>query len=268
VRLEAAPRGGRTALVQLACSGPLRVLRAHYLDPALPDMAFVTVCSTGGGVLQGDRLEVEARAGAGARLSLGTAAATRLYAMPRGHAESRLRIRVAAGAYVEHVPDPYIPYAGSRFLQEGEHEVAETGALVVGEVIAPGRAARGESLAYGLFAGHLRVRRPSGALLFQDASRLDPARELGRPGLLGRHRSLGSLYAVAAGLDPEALGAAAEPAAGAGAYVGASELPNAAGAWVRVLADDARAAAAGVVAAWEAARLTLLAAPVPPSRRY
>ena len=240
-------------------------MRAHHLDQALPDMAFVIVSSPGGGVLQGDRLELSVDVDDGARLHLDTSSATRLYRMPDGEARSEVELRVGRDACLELVPDPYVPFAGARFLQRTRAFVDETGILLLAEVVAAGRAARGEELVYERFESVLDVRRPSGALLYRDACRLVPAEGLAVPGLLGPGRAVvGTLHVVAAGFDPEALVEAAAPTA----YVGASELPNRAGAWLRVLAPDVATAAGVVEAGWRAARRALLGADPPRSRRY
>jgi urease accessory protein len=70
---------------------------------------------------------------------------------------------------------------------------------------------------------------------------------------------------VAAGFDPGLL---VEATGMAGAYAGASWLPNEAGAWLRVLAADLATAVAAVDAGWRAARRALLGADAPRSRRY
>jgi urease accessory protein len=261
--------GDRTRLTELHSRAPLQALRAHHLDPALPGMAFVIVASPGGGVLQGDRLELSVAAEAGALLHLDTASATRLYRMPRAEARSEVLLRVGPGACLELVPDPYVPFAGARFRQEVRAIVDPAGVLFLGEVVAPGRAARGETLCYERFESTLEVRRPSGPLLYRDATRLVPAECLDAPGMLGSDRpALGTLHVVAPGFNPDPLVAALEAEDLPGAYWGASELPNGAGAWLRVLAPDAATAAAAVTAGWRAARRALLGADPPRSRRY
>jgi urease accessory protein len=243
-------------------------MRIHHLDPGLPGMGFLTIASPGGGVLQGDRLEVEVSVETGAQLNLGTTSATRIYAMPNGQAEANTAIDVAEGAYAEFVPDPFIPYAGSRYLGRAHHVVAEGGALLVAEVVGPGRQERGESLAYDLFQNETEVRRPDGKLLFRDATWLCPGKGLSSPGLLGRWRALGSLYGVAGGLDASVFDAALNACGGMDVAAGCSELPHEAGAWFRVLAADAPAAQAAVRAAWATVRRRLFGTALPPVRRY
>jgi urease accessory protein len=264
----AAPAGGRTVLRSLRSEGTLKAMRTHHLDPALPGMAFLTIASPGGGVLKGDRLEIDISVEAGAQLNVGTTSATRVYAMPGGQAEAATRIEVAAGGYAEVVPDAFIPYAGSRYVSRSSHTVAEGGALVLTEVVGPGRQARGESLAYDLFKSESEVRRPDGKLLFRDTTRLCPAEGLDSLGLLGRWRALGGLYAIADGLEASVFDATMASLEDLDLYAGCSELPNLAGAWFRVLAADAPAAQRAVIEAWTAVRLRLLGSPPPVSRRY
>lgn len=269
LRLRAGVVAGRTRLLEARFEPPLQVLRARHLDQRLPDLAFVSLLSPGGGILQGDRLTMSVDVEAGARLHVDTTSATRLYRMPAAAARLDTRVRLGDGAYLEYVPEPYLPYRGSRFSQSARYEVAENAVLVLGEVVGPGRAARGEVLAFDSFLSTVEaVRLGESESLFRDALRLEPGAELAAPGALGCHRACGSLYVVASGFSPDVLAEAVSPFERGTAYAGCSELPAAAGAWLRVLAADVPTAAAVVRAAWRAARLALLGADLPPLRRY
>jgi urease accessory protein len=264
----AAPAAGQTVLRSLHSEGTLKAMRAHHLDPALPAMAFLTISSPGGGVLQGDRLEIDITIEEGAQLHVGTTSATRVYGMPHGVAEARTNFTVARGAYGEYVPDPFIPYAGSRFSSHARHVVAEGGALLLAEVVGPGRQARGESLAYDFFNSDTEVRRPDGRLLFRDTTRLSPADDLASLGLLGSYRAIGTLYAIAGGVDASVFDPTIARCEEIGLLAGSSELPNGAGIWFRVMAPDAPSAHDAVREAWAAARVQILGFAPPVSRRY
>ena len=254
--------------MDLECRAPLAVLRGHYLDPEAEDMLSVMIASPSGGVLQGDRLQIEIEVRTGARLHLDTQSATRLYRMPEAPARLQTSFRLDADAYLEYVPDPIVPFAGSSVVSRTEAVVHPDAALVLGEVVAPGRAARGEIHAMTLFESVTEVERPDGALVFADATVLDPGEDLTGPGMLCGHAALGSLYVIAAGVEPtilrESLDDAASPTS---AYWGASSLPSAAGAWLRVLAPDVGTARAMVGTAHDAAHLAILGSGLPRSRR-
>jgi urease accessory protein len=231
-------------------------------------MGYLTIASPGGGVLQGDRLEIQISVEEGAQLSIGTTSATKVYAMPGGEARADTSLRVAAGAYAELVPDPFIPYARSRYLGRSRHVVADGGALLLVEVVGPGRQARGEALAYDLFQSETELRRPDGRLLFRDTTSLSPAEGLTSPGLLGPWRALGVLFAIAEGLDASVFDEDVTGFDDRNLSAGCSDLPNGAGVWFRVLAADAPAAHAAVRKAWAAVRRRLLGAAPPAARRY
>ncbi len=269
LRLSVAVVAGRTRIVDLECGGPVQVLRCHYLDAGTPDMAYVMIASPGGGVLQGDRLTIDVRVGPGARLHLGTQSATRLYRMPSGAARLETRLEVGPGGYVEHLPDPWLPFAGS-LVTIDTAVVADVGATVLlGEVVAPGRAARGEIHQMRRFESLVTASRPSGDLLFTDATIVDPHAELRDPGMLGGGTAVGSFHAIGPGIGPGPLRAAiaASTSRPATAYAGASSLPNGAGAWLRVIGDDTEAARRVVAAGHAAVRAAVLGSPPPESRR-
>ena len=269
LRLEVAVVGGRTRIVDLECGGPVQVLRCHYLDAAAPDMAFVMIASPGGGVLQGDRLTLDIRVREGARLHLGTQSATRLYRMPDGAARIEMRFDVERGGYLEHLPDPWVPYADSRVTIETTLVADPEATVLLGEVVAPGRVARGEILQQRRFASSIVATRPSGTVLFSDATVLDVGDALGDPGMLGSHRAVGSLHAIGPNIEPSVLRSAIAAAltGPSTAYAGASSLPNDAGAWLRVISDDTGEASRVVAAGHAVVRAAVVGSPVPESRR-
>lgn len=256
--------GDRTRLSEVLSRPPLQVMRAAYTEPALPDLAAVTICSPSGGVLQGDRLRMEIRVEAGARLRLDTQSATRIYATPDVGATAEIALKVAAGAFLEYVPDPLIPYAASSYRQESLWEVDESATLIVGEVVAAGREARGERAAYRRVETEVEARRPNGELLFRDACHLVPDNALR---FLGGASALGSFFVVSSGFKAAGFNALRDHPAVSRCQAGWSDLPSQAGAWFKVLAPDSASAAAAVRTAWESARRALLGCGLPPTRR-
>jgi urease accessory protein len=265
VRIRAELVGGRTRITDLACHPPLQVLRAHHVDADRPDLASVMLASPAGGILQGDGLSIDVAVGAGARLGIGTQSASRVYRTPAAEATQVARFEVARGGYLEYLPEPWIPYAGSRLRSRTTLILDPAGAAILVETIGPGRAARGEILAFDHFESVLEIERPDGTLLATDAVVLQGGRRtLGRVGLLGDHLALATVMVLRAGFGPDPLrfAAAASRAAQGSSRVtfGASSLPNEAGAWLRVLAADLGEAATVVAAAVAAARLEVEAA--------
>jgi urease accessory protein len=230
-------------------------------------MAFLTIASPAGGVLQGDRLDLRVRLGADARMRLDTQGATRLYRAPLVAAEMTTVLTLEAGAYLEYLPDPYIPYAGSRFRARTECVVAEDATLILAEVVTAGREAHGERHRFESFESRQLVSRPDGELVAADAVRLDRRETIAAPGRLGGYTVVGTLVVVHPGFGPENLRPALADMAGRPRLAGASSLPGDAGAWVRVLAGSAADAVDVLGAAFALARIAILGAGPPPTRR-
>jgi urease accessory protein len=267
LRLRAARVGERTRLTELECRAPLQVLRTHYLDPACPGMACATVVSASGGVLQGDRLELTAVVESGTQLRLDTPSAMRLYRMPDAGAEQEVELTVLGDGYLEYLPEPAIPFAGSDFRGRIRCAVDEPATLILAEAVTGGRAARGEVHQFARYESMVEICRPGGPPLAVDATLLDPADRLSAPGRLGVHAALGTLYVVHAGFDSALLGEAAASAGEPGTVAGASRLPNELGAWLKVLGPDGPAVARVLAAAAAAAHEAILGSPAPRSRR-
>jgi urease accessory protein len=267
VRLVVERVAGRTRIVDLECTGPVQVLRGHYLDPDAPDLVSITIASPSGGVLQGDRLTIAVEVRPGARLTLDTQSATRLYRMPDRPAGIEARFDVGPDGWLHYVPDPYIPYAGSNTTIDTVVVADESAAVVLGEVVASGRVARGELFRMRAFHSTVTAVRPTGELLFSDATILEASGDLGSPGILGPGTALGSLYVIARDVDPELLRGAIRNHPAAHLNAGASTLPNGSGSWLRVVALDTATATSVVAAGRDAVRASVLGTATPPSRR-
>jgi urease accessory protein len=157
---------GHCALREQYCSQLHRVLQ--LIPGEAPEEGLVYVVNPTGGILQGDRLEADIRVERGAHGIVTTPSATKLY---RGEriAESTTRLRVAAGATLEYVPEPIIPYAGSKYIENLSMDVEPGGRLLSWEILAPGRAARGELFDYDLLGFRLDAREGATAILREKA---------------------------------------------------------------------------------------------------
>jgi urease accessory protein len=263
LRVRAERVGERTRLTELECRAPLQLMRCHYLDSSQPSMAFATIVSASGGVLQGDRMEVSAVVGTGAQLHLDTPSAMRLYRMPDACAEQRVELIVEGDGYLEYLPEPAIPYAGSDFRGSTRCLVGEEATLILVEVIAAGRAARGEVHQFARYESVVEISRPNGESLAVDTTRLEPIDGLAVPGRLGTFAASGTLYVIRSGFPADLLRTAAVP----GTVAGSSTLPGGIGSWLKVLGPDGPSVAAVVMAAAADAHREILGSAAPVSRR-
>jgi urease accessory protein len=270
LELSLARTGGTTRVVRQYQRAPLHVYRPIHLDGILPGMAFVFVQQFGDGYVDGDRCRIEIDCGSGAAVHITTQAATNVYRAPRSFAAQHVDLRVGRGAVLEYLPDAVIPFRGSRFFQRTTLTADSDSTAIVGELLLPGRVARGELHAYDLYRAETEARRPDGALLFADLVRLCPG-DGGGPrslSLLGGWDVLATLYVVTQGRTAvELVELLREASFDEGVVAGISELPNGCGVSARFLGSTSKAVRAALTNAWNAARLALLGAPVPDLRK-
>lgn len=145
--LRAAARdNGRTVLAAQSFRAPFH-LSKPYWDTAVKTL-LVQVVNPTAGILSGDRLESEINVDEGASLLVTTPSASRVFHMREGGAESRQQFKVAAGGWLEVMPEPLVPHRNSRYHQRTEISVAAGGRLFFADTLMPGRIAHGEAWAW------------------------------------------------------------------------------------------------------------------------
>lgn len=170
-RIEFAAAGGKTRLADLYQRAPCRVL---FPDTEPGEPAQAVLLTTSGGLTGGDRLQVEFAANSGARATLTSQAAEKIYRALPGDESARIDVRIAAGAdsYVEYLSQETILFDGARLRRHLDADLAPGARLLATESLVLGRRAMGESLRSGFVHDAWRIRR-GGRLIFADALHLD-----------------------------------------------------------------------------------------------
>ncbi|MEG3628096.1 urease accessory protein UreD [Streptomyces poriticola] len=182
-------RGG-TSLPVLEGGGPLAPRRTRGSGAE----ARVMLVGAMSGPLGGDRLAVEAEAGDGARLRIGSAAATIALPGPgKGDARYDVRLTVGDGAELHWLPEQLISARGSDLSVTTRVDLAATGRLVLREEQVLGRA--GEEP--GRLGSRLTVRVAGRCVLDQELT-CGPGAPGGwdGPAGLAGHRAVGQLVLV------------------------------------------------------------------------
>ncbi|MBB5694958.1 urease accessory protein UreD [Muricoccus pecuniae] len=161
--------GPRSALRHLHQCAPLRVLFPRP-EPGEPPLA--ALVNTAGGLAGGDSLRVEALAGAGTTVTLCTPAAEKLYRSLGPETRVSTALRAEAGAVLEWLPQETILFDGARLRRRLEVDLAPDARFLAAEMLAFGRAARGEAFRQGMLHDSWRLR-VGGRLRWADALRLD-----------------------------------------------------------------------------------------------
>lgn len=273
LQLAFAQNGGRTELTRHYQKSPLQIMRPLYYNTLRPDMAYTYLMSTGGGILQGDRLRTDLSFGPGTSAHVTTQAHTKVYRMEHDYASAIMNITVEADAYLEFLPDPVVPFVDSRFYQQTAVVLDESATLLLGETVYAGRLARGERHAYAVYASDLEVRRPDGRLVALDRVRLCPGADgessgVAGLGVLADHDVLAMLYVftprVPVAVLADRLHDVLTEGFGDTVLFGVSALPGDTGVWLRLVGNDTVAVARANTAAASAVHelLTGVRAPV------
>ncbi|MGY4509895.1 urease accessory protein UreD [Bradyrhizobium sp. USDA 3650] len=168
VRFDVHARDGVTRRGILHESGSLRV---RFPSPEDEGLSGVFV-NTAGGVAGGDRFDIEIAAADGAKLTLTTAAAEKVYRAPAQAAELNIAMKVAAGAHLGWLPQETILFDRARVRRRFDIDLDATASLLLCEIVVFGRTAMGERMEQGEFVDRWRLRR-GGKLVFAETVRLD-----------------------------------------------------------------------------------------------
>lgn len=205
-RLELAfeRQDGKTRLVRDFARAPFHISGTLDHDP-IDAATTVLIQSPSGGIAQGDRREERIRVGSNAIAHIGTGSSTKVFSMECNYASADISMSVDSGGHLEYLPEPIILHPDARFCQSLSLSVDRDATAIVGDVVVPGRLARGETFAFERYAGRTEISGPNG-LLAADAVRLEPAtRSPQVPGVIGDSAVHGTLFVVAPAADSTAL---------------------------------------------------------------
>ena len=168
VRFDVKLADGVTRRGVLHESGSLRV---RFPSPEGDGLSGVFV-NTAGGIAGGDCFDIDITAGEGARLTLTTAAAEKVYRAAGPAAALNIALRAEAGAHLAWLPQETILFDRARISRRIDIDLAEDASLLLCEIVVFGRAAMGEKMLHGEFIDRWRLRR-AGKLVFAETIRLD-----------------------------------------------------------------------------------------------
>jgi urease accessory protein len=186
--LTAARDGAGATRVHARHEGPLRLLKTLYPEGA--GIAHAVLVHPPGGLVGGDRLDIQLDLQAGAHLLVTTPAATRFYRSNAGEATQVVQANVGEGARLEWLPQETLAYPACIARNEVRLSLAAGASLFATEVLGLGLPAAGQPFDTGRLLQHLEI---TGQWL--DRGWLDAADKalLDGPCGLAGHRVLGTL---------------------------------------------------------------------------
>jgi urease accessory protein len=149
-------------------------LRVRFPNVAGKGALDAVIINTAGGMTGGDRFDIDVAVGAGARLTVTTAAAEKIYRSLGPAAEIGVKLDVGPGAALAWLPHQTILFDRVRLRRAIEVSLAPDANLLLAEAVVFGRSAMGETVAQGHLLDRWRVRRGS-TLVFAESLRLDGA---------------------------------------------------------------------------------------------
>jgi urease accessory protein len=271
LRLEGDAESKKTVIREKYCKVPLFVQRAMYLEESLPAMAYVYIISPSGGILQGDRYNIDITLSNNAFAHITTQGATRIYKMENNFGTQMVNIVVEEGSYLEYIPDQIIPFHDSKFYQPVQLKIHDNATLIYSEMLAPGRVASGESLEYEICYIKTTAVNHENKLRFTDMVKLEPKKEnLRLEGILGKFDVVGTTYIITREYYVEDLKGMINSMLGEheGEIVGgASILHDKKGVIVRILGKRSAEVRNAILEIVRISRKQILGAPFSPIRK-
>lgn len=145
----------KTVLIQNQAQAPLKVMRPFY--PEGPAVCHSVVLHTAGGVVGGDRLDLNFHLLPNAIALITTVSAGKVYRSNGLQAKQSIQIQVDADATLEFLPQETIMFNGAIYRQDLRVELAPGASWLGWEITRFGRSARGERFLIGDWRSHTEV---------------------------------------------------------------------------------------------------------------
>lgn len=191
-RLKVEERAGRTIAREVYQEGT-----AKLRFPKVRGPLEAVMINLGGGLTDGDELDIAVRSATGAQAVLTTQAAEKIYKSRAAPARVKADIRIARGSVIEWLPQETILFDGANLERDLTFSLADGGCLLAVESVVFGRGASGEIVRSARLQDRLRIKAEE-RLVWYDAWRLegDLAAALDRPAIADGCRAMASIYLI------------------------------------------------------------------------
>lgn len=202
LQLKYADIEGTTQIIQSRSHSPLKVQRPFYPEG---EVCHSVILHTSGGMVGGDRLEIDVHLQPQAHVLLTTAAASKIYRTNGQQAQQKVQINLAAGACLEWLLQETIVFNQAVYRQDLHIELAPGATWLGWEITRFGRSARQEQFLQGNWRSHTEVwqqERP----LWIDRQWLPGSKEVfNSPNALASHPVVGTMAWIGQAVEPEVI---------------------------------------------------------------
>jgi urease accessory protein len=203
-RLELTYRSdrGKTQAIQHQGIAPLKVQRSFY--PEGDAICHNVILHTAGGVVGGDKLQIDVSLQPSSRAVITTAAAGKIYGSNGSIASQQIHHQIAANASLEWLPQETIIFNGAIFHQHLQVELAPNATWLGWDINRFGRTASGERFTRGEWKSATEVYR-DGKPIWIDRQCLYGDEMVDHPHSLAGHSIVGSLAWIDAPVSTELI---------------------------------------------------------------
>mmetsp|Transcript_32398 Transcript_32398/g.59242 ORF Transcript_32398/g.59242 Transcript_32398/m.59242 type:complete len:623 (+) Transcript_32398:28-1896(+) len=153
-RITAEVVNGSTCLTEFSHRSPARLFEVCSAPITRAGATAFYIGGFGGGLLGGDKVNLELEVRANATAVGRTQGTTKVYKAKKDNATAWQSIKAAVhqGALLVLAPDPVMPYARAKYVQHQQFELEPGASVVVVDSVSSGRSARGERWAFEHFS--------------------------------------------------------------------------------------------------------------------
>lgn len=258
--------GDKTILHLMEKRTPLFAQKALYYDEALQGLPCVTMISTSGCILQGDRLMLSINVGENAYAHVTTQSATKVHSMDKNYGAQVQFIRLHENAYLEYIPDPLILHRNSRFFNDTIIEYNRSSTLIYSEVIIPGRRHhhQHEFNGFDYYSSMVTAKDEYGQVVFKEKILLKPNEEsMAETGIMGEFQLFGTAFILTPRENIKPILEALDSHYSRECCYGVSTLPAEAGLIFKVLSNDSGVIKKHIREVWAMTRNVVLNTKLP-----
>ena len=203
LNISASAKEGKTYLKELGFTAPFKVMTPFEQENG--GMKIMMLMASAG-IMEGDVQEISICTERGASLECTSQSFEKIHKMGDGYAVRNIRLTVGAGSFLDYSPMPVIPFADSAFKASTDIVLEDdSSSLIWQEIMACGRAARGERFSYRFYHSGIRIWQQE-KLLYREKCRFNPPETMMEGiGLFEGYSHMASLLLFHMGISDELL---------------------------------------------------------------
>lgn len=201
--LDLEERQGKTVAKRVYFQGAFKVMRPIYADNS--GQVTYYLLNPGGGYLDGDRYSMEISAGVGAKATITTQSATKIYKTPKSLAYQETKISLKKDSYLEYLPDPLIAYENAHYKQKNIVHMERGATFLYTDILTPGWSSSGRKFSYDTIQSITKIYWDDKLGVFDHIKLMPQRQTMSGLGHMEGYTHLGSMIAVSEQMDQTLL---------------------------------------------------------------